>query len=365
MNDFIRNISDDVFEAIAGYYSNELTQEQADLLLDWLAKDQTNRNLFEELGETWRITWSIGKKDFNIEKALITARNRIKENALREWPEHHINIRLFKFYKLVAGILLFTSLGIAAYLILKTERQKVADLSYYEASAPKGSTSHIVMPDGTNIWLNADTKIKYTSEFGISNRNVYLEGEAYFKVVKNKNLTFQVITTDVIVKAIGTSFNVKSYKDEPDIETTLEEGVLQVEPVTASKGLKGIAPVILKPNQNATFIKNALSEGKLEISEVSDTRIYTAWKDNKWIIKNEKISALVPILERRYNVNIIFVDQAIKDFVITATLFEEPLEQVLQAIGLSTPVLFKVKSKNVYLYENHELMNRYKEILKP
>jgi len=93
--------------------------------------------------------------------------------------------------------------------------------------------------------------------------------------------------------------------------------------------------------------------------------LLTSWKDERWIIKNEKLSELAPKLERRFDINIFFMSVELENYAITATLMEEPLEQVLQAISLSTPIKFEVKSKNVYLYEDPALKTQYEKILKP
>ena len=94
-------------------------------------------------------------------------------------------------------------------------------MSFCEVTAPLGSTSEIVLPDSSRVWLNAGSRIKYTTTFNQNNRMLYLEGEGYFRVAKNKQLPFVVDAYGFEVKAIGTEFNVKAYKEDAIIETTM------------------------------------------------------------------------------------------------------------------------------------------------
>jgi ferric-dicitrate binding protein FerR (iron transport regulator) len=219
-------------------------------------------------------------------------------------------------------------------------------------------------------------------DYGTNNRNVFLEGEAYFKVTKNKKLPFKVNTSDITITALGTAFNVKAYNDEGTIETTLEEGSVRIDDL--HKGSKSSKSVILKPSQIATFHKqagNVAVTGQapavtkpasrlpasvpVRVSNVADTRLYTSWKDPRWIFKNEKLSLLVTKLERRYDVDIIFMDKSLEDYAFTGTLLEESLEQVLAAIMYTAPVRYEINAKEVRLYEDRNTMNQYKGIMNP
>jgi len=143
----------------------------------------------------------------------------------------------------------------------------------------------------------------------------------------------------------------------------------------------GQSSVILKPNQKALFYK---TEGNIAVNEtniaekpiereaiapqklipvkvlnVTDTKIYTSWKDARWIFKNEKLVDLVPKIERRYDVNITFRDTVLKSYAFTGTLMEESLEQVLKALQLSAPIGFEIKEKNLILFEDRTIESRY------
>jgi transmembrane sensor len=279
------------------------------------------------------------------------------------------------------------ALGVTGLLIFKKSQSFETTASFVETSAPKGSRSLITLPDGTSVWLNADSKFRYPLDYGITNRSVFLEGEAYFKVSRNKKLPFRVKTSDITVTALGTAFNVKAYKEEGFIETTLEEGRVLIEGIITSGNAKSVKSVVLKPKQTAVFqkqhIEPVITDNKqsikteepdrmepaktwpIQVKEVTDTRLYTSWKDSRWIFKNEKLESLVPKLERRYAVRIVFVDKSLEKYAFNGILLEESLEQVLDVIRLTAPIRYEVNANEVKLYEDKELMKEYNRVLNP
>jgi transmembrane sensor len=242
--------------------------------------------------------------------------------------------------------------------------------------------------DGTRVWLNAGSTLGYNSSYGKSNRDVYLNGEAYFEVSKNKKLPFKVNTSAIRVTALGTVFNVKSYNDEGVIETTLEEGIVRIDPLKTSTAKNSIRPVILKPNQIAIYVKHnrvthvtkithqnpsvvaapasqteEFNPLPVKVAYISDIKLYTSWKGSRWIFKNEKFSSLAPKLERRYDVHIEFKDSLLRDYTFSGVLKEESIEQVLQAICLTSPVKFNIRSKSVILSIDNVYRNSYDKLL--
>ena len=374
-------ISEKLQEAVIGFYSGKLTQDQADELLNWI--DQSNENLlyFRQLGEVWRATGCLSKEEFNISKALDKIKSKIKERDIKRLPGRVLNIRISILGKAAAIVLLIISLGITGLLILRKPGPIPAVSQFVETKTPKGSRSMVTLSDGTMIWINADTRLQYSVDYGVANRNVYLEGEAYFKVKNNKNLPFKVITTELSVTALGTAFNVKAYNNEETIETTLEEGQVRIDPLNDTRKTKDIESVILNKNQNAVYHKQAgkiavrdkeaqiqnnktlipkeLKPVPVKVITVIDTKLYTSWKDSRWVFKNEKLSTLAPKLERRYDINIIFEDSSLLDYAFTGILQDESLEQVLKAIRYSAPIQYQINFKEVILSDDKELKKQF------
>jgi ferric-dicitrate binding protein FerR (iron transport regulator) len=380
-------ISDSLKEVIIGFYEGNLTQAQADELLDWVNQNQDNLKYLRQLGEIWLAAGILQMPEVSFKKAHKTLRNKIIERGLRNLPRKEIHLPVSALWKTAAVLLILVSLGIAGRMFFaKDTYQTGVKTTCVQVSVPKGSRSFITLPDSTSVWLNADTKFRYPADYGTDNRTVFLDGEAYFKVSRNKELPFRVSTSGIIVTALGTAFNVKAFSDEETIETTLVEGRIRIEEVMKAGTTGPVKAVILKPKQSAVYQKQTSKitvpgggetevEDKvagiksqksmiIEVNNISDTRLYTSWKDPRWIFKNEKLSSLAPKLERRYDVKIEFMDNSLKDYAFNGTLLEESLEQVLNAIRYTAPIRYEVIGKLVKLYEDKSLIENYKKVLK-
>ncbi|MGC9355267.1 MAG: FecR family protein, partial [Mariniphaga sp.] len=274
-------------------------------------------------------------------------------------------------------VLTFVSGGIGHYFFSQKHEPTEPPLQV-EYVAPLGSRSFIKMPDGSKIWLNAGTTLNYTTSFGSGNRKVKLSGEAFFEIAKNPHLPFIVQTSELNITALGTKFNVKAYDEEKTIETTLIEGSVKLE----GNNFKLAEDVVLKRNEKAIFTKKAQSveinerihppannnkevapkTGLKIISSVESAPIIS-WKEERWVINNEKLGSLSRKLERRFAVNIIFDNELLKEYSFGGTLEDETLEQVLDAICSSSPIKYLVEGKTVYIMPDKQRMNKFKHLL--
>jgi len=380
-----KNISDSLIEAIVGYYTNNLTQAQSEELLGWLGENEENRQYLFELGKVWYASSQLSTKEKDTNGAWTNLLDKIKENDIRQMPKPELRIGLSFLFRVAAAVLLVAVIGIGTIFIFRSPKTK-SEIAYFEAFAPKGSRSFITLSDGSTVWLNSGTKLRYQSNFGKEDRDLFLEGEAYFVVARNPDMPFRVKTSDVCITAIGTAFNVKAYNDEGSIETTLEKGEVRIDALDDSKLKVESTPVFLKPNQKAVFIKSnknisvnssvqqpqvAVNEpaGKiktipLSIENMADTKLTTSWKDSRWIFKSEKLISLKPILERRYDISIIFRDSVLMSYKFTGTLKEESLEQVLNAICLASPIKYEINHNQVLFFEAGSVKSQYRKPLK-
>jgi ferric-dicitrate binding protein FerR (iron transport regulator) len=377
-----KNISDSLREAIVGYYTNILTQPQAEELLEWLGEDEDNRRYFTELEKVWYASGQLSKKEKDINGAWSSLLDKIKENDIRKMPKPELRIGISLLFRVAAAVLLLAVVGMGTVFVFRSPKVK-SEVAYFEAFAPKGSRSFITLSDGSTVWLNSGTKLRYQSNFGKEGRDLFLEGEAYFVVAKNAEIPFTVRTSDVCVTAIGTAFNVKAYNEEGSIETTLEKGEVRIDALDNSRIKPESTPVYLKPNQKAVYIKSnknisvnssvqqvqknvnesaaKIKTIPLSIENMSDTKLTTSWKDSRWIFKSEKLLSLKPILERRYDISIIFMDSVLMSYKFTGTLKEESLEQVLKAICLASPIKYEINHNQVIFYEAESQKNQYRK----
>ncbi|RKD92368.1 FecR family protein [Mangrovibacterium diazotrophicum] len=207
-------------------------------------------------------------------------------------------------------------------------------------SAPNGQISNVTLFDGTNVWLNAGSNLKYKQSFGSENREVYLEGEAFFSVTKNKNIPFIVHAGNSAVKVHGTQFNVKAYQNEPVIETVLVEG--QVEFMSDNDD------VMMKPGQQLLFSRES---GNVETKQVN-TDEFTSWKGGKIYFNDETLQNLTKQLERWYEVSFTFQNEKIKNYRFSGVINKDrSLEYTLRIIQQINKVKFETNKEQIEIMD--------------
>lgn len=364
------NLADDKENLIHQYLRGELDDAEWADLRKWVGESRQNKDVFTRTCALWELS-SITSSSLKFEKqknwtkidSQINTRY-LWRNKIRRWAS-------------VAAIFVFAF--VSSYYTIRIfdvkNENRLAGNSYITNEAPLGNKSKITLPDGTEIWLNAGSKIQYATNYNVNDRNISLKGEAFFHVATNKLKPFVVHAQGVEVKATGTQFNVKAYQEEGLIETTLVEGIVSVSQVNNNK--KNNQEILLKPNQKLTiykkvrennssfseelieekgddFINTPIAVKKIELSSNVETPIYTSWKDDEWMIRNEKLESLAIKLGRRYDVVIELADNEVKNYNYTGTLKDETLEQVLDVISQSSPIKYKIEKKKVSLWYNRE-----------
>lgn len=248
---------------------------------------------------------------------------------------------LNNFVKIAAAIVLGLFIGIYV-----TSLNDIPDTPvYYAAHSPKGSVSEMILPDGSVIFLNADSRIKYSVEGNEGTREVFLEGEAWFDVEKNKNKPFVVHTPYYDVNVTGTRFNVKAYESENEITTTLEEGQIIIQ---STENFKLAQDVVVKPGEQVVLNKNSRN---LTIKEVN-TSWFTSWKDNKLIFVNMNLKDLVVLLERKYGVDIEIKNKEILDLHFDGTIKNESIIEFLEIVKKALPINYKIVGQKIEITDN-------------
>jgi len=232
-------------------------------------------------------------------------------------------------------------------------------------STKPGSKSKIELPDGTQVWLNADSKLEYKGDFSGKYREVSLSGEAYFDVVKDKSRPFIIHTTTVQIKVLGTAFNVRSYPADKTTETALIRGSVEVT-LNAQPDKK----VILKPNEkvvidNATAVinntadatskKNTSQGGAMIVGNVhldkKDQEVYeTMWVKNKLAFDETPFDNMIAEIERWYNVEIIVKNKSLSAGTYTVTFENKTLDEVLEGLQFSAHFQYQLKDGIVTIW---------------
>lgn len=372
-----REFDDSIFVKFLSGTGSEGEEER---LINYLNESAENRLNYFRFKRIWQESKKTSVEPGFVEKSWQRLNLRMDESKNDVIPAKKSNIRiLWRKLSVAASVaILIGTMGYWGYQKYQGSKYPVNEL---QVNAPLGSRSNVVLPDGSEVWLNSGSRLTYNDDFGKSNREVSLLGEAFFDVAHSKKSDFRVKTSDLVIKVLGTRFNVKSYPEEHVIETTLVEGKIELEEIGDKSSLQHI---IMTPNQKLIYKKKAenfadktpetktiIPEESIEAVDESvsmeselakvkiinkmDTQEETSWKDGKLIIKHESLALLAPILERYYNVNITFADDRIKEFVYTGTLNEVTIEEVLRALEKTSPIRFTLKNNNVTLALTEQL----------
>lgn len=219
------------------------------------------------------------------------------------------------------------------------------ELEFNQLIIPKGTFYHLVLSDGTKVWLNADSKIRYPISFGQDRREVSLRGEGYFEVAKDSTRPFIVSTDKMDVKVLGTTFDVNTYEDEGKSFVVLVEGLVEV-----SAG-KGESRIII-PGYMAEVDMHDV-QAKIHVSKC-DTEHYIAWKSGNFSFRNASLTEILKRVSRYYDVTVIREQVFEEEYYTGDVSSDVSLESLLAVIESSTSVSFKVERKIVYVQKKRD-----------
>ena len=251
-------------------------------------------------------------------------------------PKDRIRQLIFNISKIAAILIIGLLLGLTVQSLKKTEPV------YFTSIAPKGSVSQMVLPDNSIVYLNAGSQLKYTVEGLKGKREVFLDGEAWFDVTQNEKKPFVVHTPFYDVQVLGTQFNVKAYKTDNEIVTTLEKGSVQV---SSYENFLIAENQVLRPGEQLIY---SSMKNSIEIKQV-DTRIFTSWKDNKLIFINMNLKELIVLLERKYGVEIKISDSSILNYHYDGTIKDETILEVLDLLKETLPIKYKIEGQTIII----------------
>jgi ferric-dicitrate binding protein FerR (iron transport regulator) len=228
-----------------------------------------------------------------------------------------------------------------------------------------GSRTHLSLPDGTKVWVNAGSRIDYAKTFGVTAREVELTGEAYFDVAPDAGKPFVIHTRKIDIRVLGTSFNIKSYPSDRTTEATLIKGSIEVS-IRNSPSNK----IILKPNQKLvvsnddTLLKVPDTRGHLvkadhlpmiigkpTFEEHTGAMIETSWVENKLIFQAEEFSELAKQMERWYSVSIRFDNPRLEELQFTGIFEKETVQQAMDALKLTARFDYTIEGTQITIHD--------------
>lgn len=242
-------------------------------------------------------------------------------------------------YALVASVALLLICGTLSIFLFT---QKPTSEVWYVLSSGRQSMDSVQLADGTFVILNAGSKLTYPKKITGERREVILSGQAFFRVYPNKKSPFVVKTKNMDITALGTAFEVFSYDTDANVEATLLNGKIKVEPKDDKETIKG--GYILSPNE-----KLSCNQGKVRIEHV-DANTYSAWRaGGRLVFKNETLAMILPRLEKWYGQKIECPSKMADHYRFTFTLRNEPLDLILNIMSHSAPITYNLKSNDYYV----------------
>ena len=311
-------------------FQNQATADELSKLEQWLAESIENENLFAEAFNIYMISDAAPEPVLpNLEKAWQKINQRVfqRRKTIKQW------LFIMRYAAVVTAILCVGL--IASWLVFSAKNNEILQ-QLTEIIAPMGQKSKVVLPDSSVVWLNSGSSLKYYGNFNVSDREVVLNGEAYFEVHKNKSKKFRVKTGILNVDVYGTAFNLKNYDDDDFQEITVAEGRvgIAVNSAEIKQMVAGDKALLNKTTNKITFTKD-------------NPQIISAWKNNELIFDNTPLEDVVKYLERWYGVNIT-IDSAMKGkHSYTFNVKTESFREMLEMMKVMTPLIYEINGKEV------------------
>jgi transmembrane sensor len=321
---------EEINSLIAASLAGTASAEDLEKLDAWVSDTRDNKLYYQRMKNIWEL-WhnEIHPHDIDVDKAYIRVRGRL--GLMRKSS-------VVLTYLLRAAAILFLPMLAGSYYLgtLRQDQRAMAVKPVYnEVSAAFGTRSMLTLDDGSRVWLNSGSKLKYPKDFSGRRREVFLTGEAYFEVQSDASRPFIVRTKRLNVRATGTRFNVNVSSIEKASQITLVEGKVTVCKNVA--GGKTLEISQMKPSQHMAF--DTLS-GSFKV-ETEDTYRFIAWKDGKLIFRNEPLEDVIKKIGYFYNVDIELKDEKLKEYRYRATFEEESLDEILHLLKISSPVDYR------------------------
>ncbi len=216
-----------------------------------------------------------------------------------------------------------------------TKGEKHAVPLHHTIQIPKGGIYELSLPDGTKVWLNAASSLRYPVEFTEKSREVELTGEAYFEVAKDKKRPFIVKSNKLTVEVLGTHFNMNAYEDEREIKTSLFEGKVKL--------IQANNSVVLQPMQEATV---NLSSDKLQVDPI-DSQDAISWKNGDFVFNDELITSVMKKISRWYDVEVVYSGNVPHTRYVGKISRSENVSEVLKMLSLTKTIHFQVEGRRV------------------
>ena len=306
------------YELFIKYLNNELNEHEDITLQSWLKANPEHSVIFDEYKSTWNLMDKVKDvANINLEKEWSKQKNFSNIESGKFITEEDLAKSRFQwsFSKIAAVfVVLILSAATIYYILPQFTQEKIASNT---------EIRQLVLPDGSEVTLNINSKIKYPTTFDKKERKVFIEGEAFFDVTRNPDAPFKITTPEAVIEVLGTSFNVSAYDTNEEVEVVVTEGTVALSSIVnpenriiLESGVKGIYN-----HSNNYLVKKTNSDIN-----------FMAWKTGKIIFENDSLSKVLNTIGKIYSKHIILENKDLGKCTLTVTFEKQSLESVLNVI---------------------------------
>ena len=328
--------SDDIHALLAKFLTAQLSEAEATALEEWKSANEENLREYNDFISLWTKSGTL-KMPESINFAQAQNSIHLKTGL------HSSKKRWIGLARQAAAVLVLSLIfsGTYSYLNRNNSDWFASNLSapvLQEIKAAYGTQAKIELADGTRVFLNSGSKLMFPQTFNNQKQRVVsLEGEGYFEVTKDEKQPFIVKTNKLNINVLGTKFDVDAYSDNPFVSVALVEGRVLLQ---NNSGKENRDLMQLSPNQVAAF---NTSDQTITRTDVADLYKYTAWINGRIVFFGDPIQTVVKKLSKWYNVDIVISDKRLDNYRFTGTFINEPIEQVLNVLSMTSQMTFQVE----------------------
>lgn len=318
---------DHIQHLIIRYLSKEASPDEESELLDWVFKDPSNQQYFND----WKQIWNgepIAEPTFNINEGLSRLNNAIDEAEVK----HNV----YRWRKLAASVSILLTVSFITYFAAQRLSADTASIVYQEQITKPGQRTTLTLNDGSTIILNANSSLKYPTEFKHCKREIFLMGEAFFQVAEDHTRPFIIHTGRLTTQVLGTSFNIQSSKKS--VTVSVATGQVKV--------TDGDVNEVIHPKEKIVYDFSIKRIAKLGTTLEHEL----AWKDNIIIFQDSPLSQVAFKLYEFYGVSVQFENENLKKCLITGKFSNKPIEVVLNAITFATGQHYRTTGNTITFY---------------
>lgn len=330
------------YETIAAYLAGECTVEERQAVENWRHQNIENEQTFQQ----WQLLWQASEKQhqhFTPDAAKawqkINPDKQVAFKVIERNPQTKERTLYRTYRKLAAIVLLAMGLGWGLW-----EWNRVttgAEISWVEKTSTIHTNQEVKLADGTRVWLNQQSKLRYPEQFISDTREIFLEGEAFFEVQHDPQKPFLIHTQGSVTKVLGTSFHVRSYTQEPSVEVNLVSGKVSFDLNNTTLHKQ----VTLQPGQKAVLEKATQT---ITVTNTQDAN-FLAWKTGKLIFQDTPLGEALPAIEAYYKADFSVADSLLLNCRFTGSFTKATLDEVLQVFAFGSDISYQKKGNSYVL----------------